>query len=364
MARPMTEFNTGEFQKRLLTWFAANKRSLPWRTEGQRDPYSVVVSEVMLQQTQVTTVLRYYERWMGLFPNFEALAKAPIEQVLKAWEGMGYYSRARNLKKLAETVMGSHGGRLPDSVAKLENLPGIGRYSSRSIASVAFGKPAACVDGNIVRVLARLMGIDKIYKSNSAAQFDFQGIADRVLNQESPGEHNEAMMEFGATVCTRANPLCLDCPLRTMCRGRALGIAGELPRLERTKSESKLVKRVWIMNEGRLLLRQSGPQNIAATGTLDGLWELPTPESLQIKRLPQKELLRRARSITKYKITEVIYKITRINGMLPRLAKNPSLRWASNEELKTLPLSGPHAQWIEGLLARKFKTLSNGRTSA
>lgn len=357
---PPADLAPQEFRTRLLRWFAVNKRDLPWRVKEPRDPYSVVVSEVMLQQTQVTTVLRYYDRWMTAFPTFAALAEAPVEKVLKCWEGLGYYTRARNLKKLAEAVVANYGGILPQNVTELEKLPGIGPYSARSIASLAFNTPAACVDGNVVRVYSRLKAVDKIYKSGSAAQADFQKLADRVAGADISekyevaskfhyGEFNEALMEFGATVCTKANPACAVCPMQDLCRGFALGIAADLPRLERTKTEAKFVKRVWIMHEGHLLLAQDA----AATGHLHGLYELPTPDSLGIRRLPKKELLRRVRNITKYKITEVIYKITRVDEMLPRLAKLPNLCWASPSDLKTLPLSGPHAQWIEEVRGRK-----------
>lgn len=347
----MTEFNTGEFQKRLLAWFHANKRDLPWRkAPGEaRDPYSVVVSEVMLQQTQVVTVLRFYNAWMEKFPNFEALANAPEQKVLKAWEGLGYYTRARNLHKLAQILMSKHGGRLPSSVDELQKLPGVGPYSARSIASLAFGTPGACVDGNVVRVLSRLMNIDKIYKSASAASADFQKIADSVLNERKPGEHNEAMMEFGATICTKAKPQCWNCPVRPLCRAYTAGTQETLPKLESKKTESKLVKRVWVWHKNKLLLHQGK----AATGNLHGLWELPTPEILGIKRLPKKEALRRVRNITKYKITEVIYKITKIEDLIAKIEKDATLRWASRGEMESLPMSGPHAQWIEELLGRK-----------
>ena len=338
-------------------------RDLPWRHGEPRDPYSVVVSEVMLQQTQVTTVLRYYDKWMALFPTFEALAKAPIEKVLKAWEGMGYYTRARNLKKLAEAIVMTHKGQLPREVEALLQLPGIGPYSARSIASLAWGTPAACVDGNVVRVIARLRNIDRAYNSGSAAQKDFQPIANEMAqissegnfhNRFHPGEYNEAMMEFGATICTKANPLCQQCPLRSMCGAYAAGTQESLPRFASRQTESRLVKRVWLRHQGQLLLHQSHrTHSRAAHGHLDGLWELPTADSLGIKRLPQKEILRRVRNITKYKITEVIYKITKVDNLLPKIERLAHFRWVTPAQLAQLPLSGPHALWIQELLGRK-----------
>jgi len=235
-------------------------RDLPWRTPSPRDPYSVVVSEIMLQQTQVATVLRYWDRWMSKFPNFKALAKAPVEKVLKAWEGMGYYNRARNLQKLAQAVVNDYAGTLPREVEQLLKLPGVGRYSARSIASLAFEKPAACVDGNIVRVLSRLKGIDKQHKNAAAAQQDFQAIADEFLNRKHPGEHNEAMMELGATICTKANPQCIRCPLRDGCWAYASGNPEALPRFEKVQTIAKAVDRIWACDGQRILLQteQSG----------------------------------------------------------------------------------------------------------
>jgi A/G-specific adenine glycosylase len=311
----------------------------------KRDPYSVVVSEVMLQQTQVNTVLKYYDNWMRLFPTFDALAKAPLEKVLKAWQGMGYYTRARNLKKLAQAVMKERHGELPRDVEDLDALPGIGKYSARSIASLAFDVPVACVDGNIVRVISRLLGIDKPFKSSSAAMPEFQENADQLLNQKHPALHNEAMMEFGALVCTKANPSCASCPMKGLCRGHALRIAEKLPRFEPRKTEEKIVRRAWIYDGDKILLQQSHPGRSAATGNLYGLWELPTLEALGVRR-PGKELLRKHRGITKYKITEIIHRV----GTGQAASGGKRLRWIGKRKLAQIPLSGPHGKWIRELL--------------
>jgi A/G-specific adenine glycosylase len=382
----INSFDSGNFRKKLLEWFRINRRDLPWRcadtheTNTQsarlfggknyietsikkyRDPYSVVVSEVMLQQTQVKTVLRYYENWMKLFPTFEALAKAPIEKVLKAWEGLGYYTRARNLKRIAELVVENYSGELPASIDELQKLPGVGPYSARSIASLAYNTPAACVDGNVVRVLARLNNIDKTYKSGSLAQKDFQPFADSVAGVDIQkksnsktrrefdfGEWNEAMMEFGATVCTKGNPQCLLCPVRELCEAYKKGTQNEIPHFEAKKMEAKRVNRAWIYNKNKFLICNGK----AATGKLHGLWELPLMETLELKKETQKEIFRRTRNITKYKIIEVIYGIPLSKNLLKIISKNKSLRWTEREELETLPFSGPHAQWIKELLEKK-----------
>ena len=344
----MADINSIAARQSLLDWFLANARQMPWRTPAPRDPYAVAVSEVMLQQTQVTTVISYFQRWMTTFPTWAALAEAPVDKVLKAWEGLGYYTRARNLHKLAQAVMAT-GGTLPHTVDALLDLPGIGPYSARSISSIAYGTPAACVDGNIVRVLSRLHNIDKTYKSGSAAVHDFQPLADEFLNERHPGDHNEAMMELGATICIKGEPRCDLCPLRQFCAAYAAGTAATLPRLDKVKIIPKAVRRLWVVREGRILLQRDS----AAHGTLAGLYELPTPEALGVKRLPKKEILKRIRAITKYKITEAIYAITETDAIAAKAATSPAFVWASPNEIEKLPLSGPHAQWIKELVSRK-----------
>ncbi len=342
----MPEFNAIALRKRLREWFLKERRALPWRTDGARDPYSVVVSEVMLQQTQVATVLRYYERWMRHFGSFEALASAPEEDVLKAWEGMGYYSRARNLQKLARSVVDNFAGKLPPEVAELEKLPGVGPYSARSIASLAFGVAAACVDGNVVRVLARVAGVEKTFANSVAASREFQKLADEVLDKKHPGEHNEAMMELGATVCTKRSARCEACPLKEICEAQAAGKVGELPRLRRGKAELREIERAWVMRRGRLLLHKGSP----AHGKLEGLWELPEIKTITAKK--GRELLKRTRAITKYKIVERIFEA---EASELSLEVSADFCWADEARLAEVTLSGPHRRWIGELLPASAK---------
>jgi len=201
-------------RKNLLTWYQDHARDLPWRRDPT--PYAVTVSEFMLQQTQVKTVLPYFRRWMKRFPDWEALAKAPEGTVMKSWEGLGYYSRARNLHLLAQTVVNEHGGNLPDDPTSLRNLPGIGAYTSGAILSIAFGRRHPLVDGNVERVFARLFDWPEDIKSKPS-QAQLWSWAEQLTPRERPGDFNQALMELGALVCTPKKPQCLICPLRRQC---------------------------------------------------------------------------------------------------------------------------------------------------
>ncbi|MGB9593325.1 MAG: A/G-specific adenine glycosylase, partial [Anaerolineae bacterium] len=198
-----------QLQTALLDWAAGHLRPLPWRT-APRDPYRVWISEVMLQQTRVETVVPYFERWMRLFPNARALALAPLDDVLKAWEGLGYYARARNLHRAAQEIVAVHGGQVPNDAEALRRLPGVGRYTAGAILSIAFGCDEPALDGNIRRVLSRVFAVAE----SSRARLDgaLWQLARALLPTGRAGEFNEALMELGATMCTPRNPLCPQCP--------------------------------------------------------------------------------------------------------------------------------------------------------
>jgi len=208
-------FNHVDFRKRLLDWYAAHHRILPWRKT--RDPYAVWVSEVMLQQTQVGTVIAYYERFMDRFADVAGLARADLQAVLKIWEGLGYYARARNLHRAAAVVCARHGGQVPDTWDQIRALPGVGPYIAAAVLSIAYHRPLAVVDGNVKRILARLFRIDAPVNVSSAAPV-FQRKADELLERRQPGAFNQAMMELGAVVCRPRNPDCSHCPVSAHCR--------------------------------------------------------------------------------------------------------------------------------------------------
>ena len=205
---------TGFLHDTLLKWFATNRRDLPWR--NQPSPYQVWLSEVILQQTRVSQGYDYYLRFIDRWPTVEALAQASEEEVLKMWQGLGYYSRARNLHHCAKQVVEQYGGQFPADYERLRQLKGIGDYTAAAIASIAFNLPHAVVDGNVYRVLARLFDIETPININAGQQF-FARLADELLNREQPGLHNQAIMEFGALHCTPQHPNCLYCPLQAQC---------------------------------------------------------------------------------------------------------------------------------------------------
>ena len=231
----------------------------------------------MLQQTRVAAVVPYFERWMARFPTIAALAEAPLDDVLAAWSGLGYYSRARNLHRCAQAVMASHGGGLPASAASLRGLPGIGRYTAGAIASIAFDQPEPLVDGNVARVLARVYAIDDDIKSSAANRVLWR-LAAQMVPASAPGDFNQGLMELGATVCTPLSPACLLCPLATLCRARAQGREHELPRMPARKRPHELplidAGALWIERRDELLLARRNP-----AGLYGGLWELPQVEA-------------------------------------------------------------------------------------
>ena len=259
---------TKTIQKQLLDWYRRNGRDLPWR--GARDPYAVWVSEVMLQQTRVESVIPYYERWMRAFPDVTSLARAPQDEVLKQWEGLGYYSRARNLHKAADLIVSDFGGRLPDTAEKLRELPGVGEYIAGAIASIAFGMPEPALDGNGLRVLARLSGYD-LPVNTARGKRELGEVLRGLLPAEGAGEFNQAIMDLGAGVCLPRNPRCNDCPLAGVCAAFAQGRQDELPvrRSKKATPHYEVVAAV-IVEEGRTLIDKRSPD-----GLLGGLWEFP-----------------------------------------------------------------------------------------
>ena len=253
----------------LLGWYRANARQLPWREN--HDPYRVWVSEIMLQQTRVEAVKPYYRRFLERLPNVAALAAVPEEELMKLWEGLGYYSRVRNMQKAARIVMEQYGGKMPDTPAALKKLPGIGDYTAGEVASIAFGCRAACVDGNVLRVFARLRNDDTdITLPRVKAE-----LADEISRgmPDCPGDFNQALMELGAIVCLPGGePLCGQCPLGELCRGRAAGRQTALP-VKAAKPDrqiSRLLVLVLRDARGRVALRRR------TVGPLKGMWELPT----------------------------------------------------------------------------------------
>jgi A/G-specific adenine glycosylase len=264
MRAAMDEKRRRRLRAALIEWYERSQRELPWRRT--RDPYAIWVSEVMLQQTRVETVVPYFLRWMERFPSVQALAAAPLDDVLGCWSGLGYYTRARNLHRAAQEVASRHGGDLPDDAGRLRELPGIGRYTAGAIASIAFGRSEPVVDGNVERVLARLL----LAKDRDEAW----EIAARLVPAGDAASFNQALMELGATVCIPRRPLCLVCPVRADCQARALGIHEHVPPRRVARAVPVVDAAVAVVRRGvRLLLVRRPP-----SGLWGGLWEFPTAE--------------------------------------------------------------------------------------
>lgn len=256
------------FTEPLLEWYDKNARELPWRFE--QSPYRTWISEIMLQQTQVDTVIPFFERWMAQFPDVAALAAASEQDVLTLWEGLGYYSRARNLYKAAQILAREYDGRLPQTVEELQELPGIGPYTAAAIASIAFGQDAATVDGNIRRVFSRLFSLTEPLRS-PASERRIWALAEANLPSGKAGIYNQALMDLGATICTPKSPDCDPCPVSKECQARALGVVEERPvKPPRKKVPSLMVTAAVIHRDGRVLLAKRPSE-----GLLGGMWEFP-----------------------------------------------------------------------------------------
>ena len=327
------------YQLSLLEWYKENKRDLPWRS--QPSLYKTVVSEFMLQQTRVTTALPYFENWMQMFPNFKSLANAKVDKVLKAWEGLGYYSRARNLHKLSKIA--SCWESPPKTEKEWIKLPGVGPYIAAAVTSISFGLPTAVCDGNVVRVISRLLEINEIFKDGATAQNKIRPFAQKLICPDHSGNYNQAIMELGATVCHRSNPLCTICPTLAFCKAGQSGKWSKFPTISSKPKKTKEVIRLWVEQEGQLLLHSP------SDGRLMGIYELPCelPFANELPRVIQDEIAIRKRTIGNVKYIEKIFK-TNFPKPLDQSLPDGYL-WAKWSEIDKVILSGPHRKWIAEL---------------
>jgi A/G-specific adenine glycosylase len=270
----------------LLGWWDADHADLPWRST--RDPYTIWVSEIMLQQTQITTVIPYYERWLARFPTVQDLAAASLDEVLKLWEGLGYYSRARNMYAAAQTIVAEWNGRFPPTAAQLQTLKGIGRYTAGAIASIAYDEPVPVLDGNVIRVLSRLTDLPDDVTTTATKKALWQIAADLVPAQR-PGDYNQALMELGQTICLAQNPRCLLCPLTQQCLARQRGTQMDRPvkpPRKNTPHYDVVAGIIWQNGnreaDGKFLIAQRPLQ-----GLLGGLWEFPGGKQEDGETLPE-----------------------------------------------------------------------------
>jgi len=335
----------------LLAWYATHARTLPWRRTN--DPYAIWISEIMLQQTRAATVIPYWTRWMRAFPDVQTLARAHPTRVLKLWAGLGYYSRARNLQQSAREIMKNHDGQLPRDAPSLQSLPGIGRYTSGAICSIAFNLPEPILDGNIIRVLTRLFAIGDNPKSADTERRLWALAGQFVTTTTEHSALNQALMELGATMCRPRNPLCSGCPLKRSCTALRQGEPETYPC---GRKRPKMLKQHWrvlvIKDNGDFLIRQR-PRGVLNAG----LWEFPTLESdnaraptnwatllagAPVKRPHQISTL--SHSITRYRIKIGIWQ-TGLRG--PR----PKGHWMAKTTLDQIPLAGAHRKVLRTIQA-------------
>lgn len=347
-----------KIQTSLLAWYRKNKRDLPWRRVN--DPYLIWVSEVMLQQTQVKTVIPYYRRWVKSFPNWRALASASENQTLKHWEGLGYYSRARNLHKAAKIIVDRYRGRVPDGFEEISRLPGIGSYTAGAILSIAFQKKVPVLDGNVKRVLARLFCLEE-NGGTSASEKRLRQVAERLLPERGVGDFNQSMMELGAMLCLPKNPACPLCPVKNFCEARMQNRQDQLPPPKaRTAAKKIEVSAGVIWRNGKIFIQQR-PRN----GLMGGLWEFPggkmkkneTPgaclereirEELGVNIAVGEKLMTVRHSYTKFRVTLHVYRCRLPRGRI-RASCCERWRWVEPGELKSFPFPAANVKIVERL---------------
>jgi len=349
----------------ILRWYRTNRRDLPWR--GTKDPYRIWVSEVMLQQTTVPAVLPYYKKWLRLFPDVGALANAPLDNVLKAWEGLGYYARARNLHQAAKVICREHGGRVPDAYETLIGLPGFGPYITAAVLSIAHGLPFPVIDANVRRVMMRLFGL----RGRLGVRVDRQ-LLERlgsIIPARRPGDFNQALMDLGALVCRPRNPGCLSCPVQMRCLAFKRGEQEVIPApAERDFKRIETV--VGIINRGKRYLIQRRPDG----GLLGGLWEFPggkrekgetlrdalrreIREELGAEVINERRLLKVRHAYTSFRVT--------LHAFECELAGPPKLgrtrhRWTSLKDMKRYPFPSGSAKIVHFLEETERKREGRG----
>jgi A/G-specific adenine glycosylase len=347
---------------RLLAWYRRHARDLPWRRT--RDPYAIWVSEVMLQQTQVATVVPYFERFLAGLPTLASLAAVPLSQVLRLWEGLGYYRRARHLHAAARSMMKAHAGQLPDDPAELGSLPGFGRYTVGAVLSQAYGRPLAIVEANSRRVLSRYFGLGE-NAPRMKTERAIWAVAEALVPKHVPGEFNQALMELGALVCTPRGPDCSSCPLHAGCRARRSGLQASLP-VTAARGAVERIQEVAVVpvRRGKVLVLKRGQAERWA-----GLWEFPHGP-LRARESTTKAAVRILRELTGLKAkpraahTNIRYSVTRFrydmecfvaesNRDKVALASHVSGRWLTEADLKSLPMSAPQRRLAEWLVLKK-----------
>lgn len=349
-------------QKQLLKWYEEEKREMPWR--NNQNPYRILVSEFMLQQTQVKTVIPYFERWMKSFPTVQKLAQAPESTVLKHWEGLGYYSRARNLKKAAQKIQQEYSGKVPDSMKEILKLPGVGRYTAGAVLSIAFGQKVPVVDGNVKRVLSRLFLLKENGENRKSENILWETMQS-LLPETGAGNFNQAFMELGATVCLPQNPLCLLCPLKRNCKAQKAGKQNLYPPRKQKVSTTKIeVSAAVILRRNKIYI-----QKRKIGGLMGGLWEFPggkfesgesaeqclhreIKEELGVGLHIDEKLMTVKHSYTRFRVTLHVF-LCRVRSGRISPTQCEEWNWVKADELDTHPFPAANVKIIKKLVSGK-----------
>lgn len=358
----------------LLAWFAENRRDLPWRRTY--DPYHVWISEIMLQQTQMDRGVEYFYRWVELFPDVRSLAAADELAVFKAWEGLGYYSRVRNIRKAAGIIMAEHDGQMPDDYNTLLALPGIGPYTAAAVMSIAFDRPYPVIDANVARLFSRLADIDRPMRDR-AVQRELHARLSEMLADASPRCFNQALMELGALVCLPRNPRCAECPVQSYCRALGAGTVADRPVGAGRAEKIDIVMACMIIEHGgRIFIQQRRDDDIWG-----GLWEFPggrlkdgeKSEEAAVRELFEETELRAAtvqpyrtvtHHFTRYRVTLHSFRCALREVMEPRLHAAKQYRWVAPEELERYPFPAGHRQLVAHMKQDFSSTSTNRRCCA
>lgn len=355
-----SEQDIATLRRSLLNWYERQGRTLPWRNET--DPYKVWVSEIMLQQTQVKTVIPYYQRWLARFPTVETLANADLQQVLKAWEGLGYYARGRNLHKAAQQIVRDWDGQFPTQLAVVLTLPGIGRTTAGGILSAAYNQPVSILDGNVKRVLSRLVALDVPLAQGLPQLWQ---LSDALIDPKRPKDFNQAIMDLGAIACTPRNPTCLLCPWRDRCQAYQQGIQAQLPMKQASSPlpHKKIGVAVIRNQQGQILIDRR-----LEKGLLGGLWEFPggkiepnetvedciqreIREELGIEIAVGEHLVTLDHAYTHFKVTLNVYECQHLSGE-PQPLESQEVRWVTLAEIDEFPFPKANSKIIEVLRSR------------
>jgi A/G-specific adenine glycosylase len=351
------------FSSKLLSWYSVNARELPWR--GHPNPYAVWVSEIMLQQTRIESVIPYFQRWMMRFPTISDLAVAPQQEVLNFWEGLGYYHRARNLHHAAQIIIEAYEGELPQDAKTLRELPGVGRYTAAAIASIAFGQDEPALDGNIRRVLSRVFNLIDPVGSTKGEQKLWK-LAGENLPFGRAGDYNQAIMDLGAVICTPKSPDCAECPVVEICQAKALGVEEDRPVPKpKVKIPHHTVTAAVIQKNRKVMVVQRPPY-----GLLGGMWEFPGGKQEPGEDLPtclKREILEELgveilvgdpfgvyqHAYTHFRVTLHAY-LCSLNGDQPQLKEHTDLCWVDPVKLLDFPMGKIDRQIANQLIANNY----------